>query len=127
GGQGRDISIGGNGADRIIGDAGDDILIAGRTTFDGNFDALAAIMAEWAPNPPLASHSYNQRVYDISNGAVGTDATTLASRANGNYYLIRNSTVFNDDAVDVLTGSAGMDWFLFNDTGDLKKDKVTDL
>ena len=32
-------------------------------------------------------------------------------------------TVFDDDARDVLTGSAGLDWSLFNDA----QDKATDL
>ena len=34
----------------------------------------------------------------------------------------------DDAAQDVLTGSAGLDWFLFNQDGDGgAKDKVTDL
>ena len=35
-------------------------------------------------------------------------------------------TVFDDGASDVLTGSAGRDWFLFQADGD-DKDKVSDL
>jgi hypothetical protein len=40
-------------------------------------------------------------------------------------------TVFDDGAADVLTGSAGIDWFFANLDGDgdpsVTKDKITDL
>ena len=43
--------------------------------------------------------------------------------------MIPDATVFDDNAMDVLTGSSGLDWFLFNADGEngTKKDKVTDL
>jgi Ca2+-binding RTX toxin-like protein len=37
------------------------------------------------------------------------------------------TTVFDDGAEDVLTGSAGSDWFFANLSGAGVKDKVTDL
>ena len=53
-------------------------------------------------------------------------------RANGVYFLMDdgvNRTVLDDNAVDLLTGSSGQDWFLFNADGEggSKKDKATDL
>src|SRR5262249_1691352 len=47
GGSSRNLLIGGLGADQLTGNGGSDILIGGRTAFDANDAALAAIMAEW--------------------------------------------------------------------------------
>jgi len=42
--------------------------------------------------------------------------------------LLNDTTVHDDHAEDMLTGSAGDDWFLFNIDGDGGvKDKATDL
>jgi len=38
-----------------------------------------------------------------------------------------NRTVVDDGAKDILTGSAGVDWFLYNDDGAGVRDRVTDL
>ena len=128
GGSGRDLLIGGTGADRLVGDADDDILIAGYTLYDINQMALAAVMAEWT-----STRSYSQRVANISNGTIaGTDASRFDNRVNGGYFLRAdgtNANVLDDNAVDLLTGSSGQDWFLFNADGEdgSKKDKVTDL
>ena len=78
-------------------------------------------MAEWT-----SARSYLDRVKNLKGTGTG-------ARANGNIFLITDgvaATVLDDGAVDVLTGSAGQDWFLFNVDGDgdtKKKDKVTDL
>jgi PKD repeat protein len=103
GGSGRDLLIGGTGSDVLLGSANDDILIAGTTAFDNNPAALAAILAEWS-----SGRSYTQRVNNLRN------ASPTADRANGSVFLIADSTVFNDNAMDVLAGNAGDDWFLFN-------------
>src|SRR5439155_11520224 len=107
---------GGNGADRIVGNAGDDILIAGYTSYDANDAALKALMAVWNTGA-----SYASRVAAVQN--------PLAT-----YHLITDGpsqTVFSDNAVDQLTGSAGTDLFfanLFADSGDdAVKDIITDL
>ena len=42
---------------------------------------------------------------------------------SGGFFLQITLTVFDDDIRDVLTGSAGLDWFFFSDS----EDKVTDL
>ena len=132
GGSGQDLMIGGQDADRLVGNADDDILIAGSTEFDENssvhVEALRQIMAEWT-----SGRSYSQRVANLSNGtSAGSDGSTFASRANGETFLwsdSQNGTVFDDNAADVLTGSAGQDWFLFNTDGEdgTVKDKATDL
>jgi Ca2+-binding RTX toxin-like protein len=117
GGSGRDLLIGGTGADRMIGNGGDDILIGGTTSYDADAVALGAIMAEWTSN-----HDYATRVANL------TDQTASAGflvRLNDAYFLLdqgSGQTVFNDSGTDMLTGSAGSDWF-FAGTAD----KITDL
>ncbi|MCS6978295.1 MAG: tandem-95 repeat protein [Gemmatales bacterium] len=123
GGQGRDLLIGGRGKDRLVGNADDDILVAGRTAYDSNLAALSAIMAEWA-----STRSYAARVANIMGD---TSSSHYASRANGNFFLYAEgttATVLDDGEEDLLTGSAGQDWFLFNRDGDGGvRDRVTDL
>ncbi|HUQ69182.1 MAG TPA: autotransporter-associated beta strand repeat-containing protein, partial [Planctomycetaceae bacterium] len=110
GGQGRDLLIGGIGADRIIGNADEDLLIAGFSDSDESDAALAAVMAEWT-----SARSYALRVANLTSGSGSVD------RLNGSYFL-NSQTVHDDDDADVLTGSAGTDWFF----ADFTRDKVTD-
>lgn len=113
GSEGRDLLIGGTGADRIIGNAGDDILIAGTTAHDNHAAALFLIMKEWT----RTDASFLARVAHLENGD-GWNAD----------YRLNDTTVHDDHAENVLTGSDGNDWFLFNRDGDGGfKDKVTDL
>lgn len=109
GGQGRDLLIGGAGSDRLVGNADDDILIAGWAMLEGNDDALCAIMAEWT-----SANTYSQRTANLRASYLRTDGL---------------ATVFDDNAHDVLTGSAGQDWFFAQLDGDdsTVKDKITDL
>jgi virginiamycin B lyase len=109
GSAGRDLLTGGQGADRVVGNADDDILIAGYTLFDDDLDELCDIMEVWT-----STQSYAERT------------TTLMDRfiTEGD-----SATVFDDGSHDVLTGSAGQDWFfaqLDDDEGKVK-DKITDL
>ncbi|MCI0684641.1 MAG: CSLREA domain-containing protein [Gemmataceae bacterium] len=114
GGQGRDLLIGGRGADRLVGNADDDLLIAGLTAYDHNRAALSAIMAEWG----RADRSYQQRIEHLQNGGGLNGSVVLKVNGPG-------ATVFDDGAVDRLTGSAGRDWFFANlDCGVL--DVITD-
>lgn len=120
GGDGNDILIGGAGEDRLAGNADDDILVAGTTAWDGNIEALEAILAEWT-----SARSYAQRVANIRGSGTGP-------RLNGNWFLDADGispggrTVFDDGARDVLTGNQGTDFFFFNaDMG--VKDRITDL
>jgi Ca2+-binding RTX toxin-like protein len=113
GGNGRDMLIGGTGADRIVGNADDDLLIAGFTQWDGNQAALGAILAEWT----RTNRGFQERVDQIMAGC-GPD----------NAFALNTATVGDDSDEDVLTGSSGQDWFLFNrDKDGVVKDKVTDL
>ncbi len=137
GGEGRDLLFGGLGEDKIFGDDQDDILVAGFTIYDiddpSNFAydrnlnlgqrrlAVEAIMAEWN-----SGRTYAQRIANIRG-------TGSATRANGNNFLIANSTlasntVFDDNAEDKVEGDDGLDWFFVNTDGDLgtKKDKMED-
>ena len=110
GGSGRDLLIGGTGADRVVGNADDDILIAGYTIFDSDPTALDAIMDEWIRTDILDQ----QRIDNLKTG-VGPDGLVL----------LDNSTVLNDGVADILTGSAGLDWFWFDEPDD--HDRATDL
>ncbi len=116
------LLIGGLGADKLVGDADDDILIAGVTAFDANDSALQSIMAEWS-----STRDYGTRLANLMDTGTGTN---FQARLNGTAYLKTtgpDATVFDDGALDVLTGNAGQDWFIFNATGSGVKDQVTDL
>lgn len=113
GGDGRDLLNGGRGADRLIGNADDDILIAGYTDLDASVVALWHIVQEWN----RADVCYFERVEHLQHG-------------NGlnQQYVLNDQTVHDDGVEDILTGSAGLDWFLFNRDGDEGvKDKATDM
>ena len=103
GNEGRDVLIGGRGADRMNGNDGDDILIAGTTSFDGSDKQLSLIRAEWT-----SLRTYANRVKNLR----GKPNPTYASRLNGEVFLKKGTTVLDDDAVDVLTGDGGFDWYL---------------
>jgi Ca2+-binding RTX toxin-like protein len=109
---GRVLLVGGMGADRIVGNADDDILIAGYTSHDTNPAALDAIMDEWTRTDTDAT--YQQRIDRLKAGVGLNGSVSLDS-----------STVSRDGAVDILTGSAGLDWFWFDEPDD--RDRATDL
>jgi hypothetical protein len=121
GGSGRDLLIGGIDGDRLVGNADDDILIASATDHDLNAEALCHIMEEWS----RTDADFTTRV----NHVKGPTAGGSAGGNNGAFYL-NNETVEDDGAQDVLTGSSGNDWFLFNEDGagdPAKRDKATDM
>jgi hypothetical protein len=88
GGAGRDVLIAGWLASVLIGGGDDDLLIGGTTVHDGDDEALAAILAEWA-----SGSSYTDRV------------TTL----RGN--LLAAGKVFSNDGGNTLDGQAGRDLY----------------
>ena len=108
GGSGRSVLIGGTGIDTVTGGSGDDIVIGGSTTFDNTNAALDSILAEWQST----TDSYATRINFLKNGG----------GANGTNKLTLGTTVIDDLAANVLTGSAGNDWF-FKGTSD----SITDL
>ncbi len=123
GGGNRDLLIGGLGPDRLVGNVADDILIGGVTQFDQDLNALAAIMAEWT-----SERSYTERLSNLS-GASSDESNP--ERLNRDVFLRSDgslATVFDDEAADKLTGSAGSDWF-FAQTNDSDpvQDRITDL
>jgi Ca2+-binding RTX toxin-like protein len=108
GGQGRDLLFAGIGTDRIVGNADDDMLVAGLTAYDDDRVALGLLRGVWID----PTRTYEQRVVALKSpntlpGGVRLDASTTQA----------------DASADVLTGSAGQDWFLF----DSVHDRVTDL
>ena len=113
GGDGRDLLEGGSGSDRIVGNADDDILIAGWLNFADREQAIAKIMAEWT-----SVRDYQTRIQNLTGVGSG-------ERANDGYFLKMDDTVRDDadNSQDVLTGSAGDDWFFFWSA----EDRATDL
>jgi RTX calcium-binding nonapeptide repeat (4 copies) len=108
GGAGRDLPIGGSGADRLVGNRDDDILMAGTTAFDGNDQALAAVLAEWT-----SARDYATRLANLRGEGTG-------ARLNGDIVLTVDcpqATVFDDEDADRLTGSSGLDWFFAHRDG----------
>ncbi|MBW3597896.1 MAG: cadherin-like domain-containing protein [Planctomycetes bacterium] len=125
GGGGRDMLVGGNGLDRLVGNADDDILIAGRLAFANQDNAISPIMQEWT-----SGRDWDTRTANIRGS--NADPASFAQRLNGEYYLKIDGaepTVVDDGQKDVLTGSAGADWFFAQLDGDdeAAKDKITDL
>jgi Ca2+-binding RTX toxin-like protein len=132
--HGRDLLVGGKGADRIVGNADDDVLVAGYTAFDYRYteyhtqagatlavvleqhheEAIGKIMAEWT-----SSRLFESRVKNLVDGTGSPE-----ERSNGEYFLVRGdeadstTTVFDDEDEDKLTGSAGVDWFFFDEDSD---------
>ncbi|MCS7470620.1 PKD domain-containing protein [Stieleria sp. ICT_E10.1] len=99
--SGRDFLLGGRGSDRIVGNRDDDILIVGWLAFDDQRTALTSVMNEWT-----SKRSYQERLEKLAD------------------VLVLGGTVLDDDNdKDKLTGSAGDDWFFF----DQDNDRATDL
>ncbi|MBI3464477.1 MAG: cadherin-like domain-containing protein, partial [Planctomycetes bacterium] len=105
GGKGRDLLIGGWGKDRLVGNGGDDLMVGGTTAYDAHDRALLVILDEWN-----SDRNYSTRVSNLRDDGVPV-------------FLKEGRTVFDDGVRDVMTGSAGMDWFFF----ERQQDEVTDL
>src|SRR5262249_51780531 len=104
GGSARDLLVGGTGADRLVGNADDDILIAAYTEHERNLNALCNIMKEWT----RADAGFSSRVAHLEGGASG---------GLNNSVLLNTSSIHDDgisDQIDVLTGSSGDDWYIFD-------------
>ncbi len=103
GGDGRNLLIGGAGADRLVGGNDDDLVITGYTDFDGNAQALSAIMAEWT-----SDRDWLTRMLNLRDGSGSTD------RANNGYFLRDGETVHQDADADVVAISGGLDWIFLD-------------
>ncbi|MFO0954739.1 MAG: hypothetical protein U0835_26965 [Isosphaeraceae bacterium] len=95
--------------DRLVGDAGDDILVVGTTAYDRNDLAAGGHHGRGAIRPLLRP----------ARGELAGPAPALS--ANGLIFLTATGpavTVFDDHVADVLTGGGGFDWFVANVDGD---------
>jgi hypothetical protein len=105
GGSGRDLLIGGLGGDHLVGNPGDDILIAGTTNHDYRWGSLCSIMDEWT----RTDAAFATRVGHL-------DHSVRRSGRNGNIFL--DLAALHDDGVidqiDILAGSAGDDWYIYD-------------
>jgi Ca2+-binding RTX toxin-like protein len=97
---GRDVLIGGDGADTIDGGLGADLVIGGRTIYDADRIALAAILAEWSSPRDRPTRERNLR-----------DGSGSADRLNGDVFLVAGTTVFPKDLFDQVFTERG-DWEL---------------
>ena len=113
--DGQDLMIGDDGADVLIGREEADILISGTTTLSRT--ALDAVMAEWT-----SDHTYGAKLNNITNRSPRSD------RLNGANFLTPDGTVFNDSAIDTLSGGEGTDLYYiaqFGPSADEVKDNMT--
>jgi PKD repeat protein len=94
-GTGRSILIGGNGEDRLNAGGGEDILIGGVLDDDRDALVLCALLDTW-------------------NSTVDEYAVRVAKLR----LLLNDTTVSDDEDVDMLIGSSGLDWF-FSGVGDV--------
>jgi Ca2+-binding RTX toxin-like protein len=99
GNAGRDILIGGDGADSLVGGLGDDVLVGGKTIHDGSNVALGSLMSEWQ-----RAIAYTTRVRHLNR--------TLAGGLNGATVLTVTTVQDDAGASDSMTGGAGLDWFI---------------
>jgi Ca2+-binding RTX toxin-like protein len=111
GGGSRDVLIGGAGRDQLWGYGANDLLIDGRTSYDGDFAAMAAILTEWKTARPLAKR--------VSNLRTGIGPVLAGS----GIHLKQKVTVFSDAEVDLVMGGGDSDWFLFEPARDVARDK----
>ena len=72
-------------------------------------------MAEWT----RTDQTYVQRVDHLRNGGGLNEGVLLETDGP-------TATVFDDNAADLLTGSAGTDWFFATLTGSGVLDRITD-
>ena len=113
--DGQDFLLGGTGKDYLIGNTAADILISGTSSLSQA--GIDAVMKEWTSN-----HSFAVKVLNL------TGVIPLSNRLNGNSYLTPGVTIFNDTAVDTLSGGDGDDFYyaqLFGSSADVIKDNLT--
>jgi PKD repeat protein len=94
GGSGFDVLIGSDGVDQLIGGPGDDILIGDETIYDSHPDA-----------GQLMNSAALTEIREQWNS--GDDFETRRAALAG---LLNETTIFDDDDEDALTGSSGEDW-----------------
>lgn len=100
--EGRDLLVGGSGAEQLFGHGDDDVLIGGTTAYDGDNDALRAILGEWT-----SGSSFSTRVGNLVAGSGGAVGFPLQ---------YSGTTVFDDGVKDEVFGGIGSDWSLIGPT-----------
>jgi hypothetical protein len=96
GGTGRNLLIAGARASTLEGNSDEDILVGGTTNFDGDVQALDALMTEWT----RTDLPYASRVEDLLVGG-GHNGTTL----------LNTSTFHSNGGGNTMTGGPGLDLF----------------
>ncbi len=96
GGTGRNLLIAGGGPGQLLGGPDDDILVGGKTAYDSNPTALAALLLEWT----RTDLPYGARVDHLlhgggKNGTTKLNVPSFTANAGGN----------------TLTGAGGLDLF----------------
>jgi Ca2+-binding RTX toxin-like protein len=104
--------LGGNGADTMSSQDGNNILIAGSTSYDAHTtatqQALCGIGRKWLRTDII----YQAKIDHLSGASAGglNGAICLKAASPG-------QTVFNDTSLDGLISGNGSDWFLGNSAG----------
>lgn len=106
GGSGRDFILGEGGLDELSTLGEEDLLVSGPVTFDLHIASLIAIMSEWT-----SSRTFEERIANINGTGIGP-------RNNGDAFLQPTVTVFDEGALDLLTGGTEDDWFLAQTSND---------
>ena len=105
-GNSKDLLVGGSGTDLLDAGAAEDVLVAGRTSYDaGSYDdvrALTAILNEWS-----RASSYATSIAHITGTLSGGLNGSSVFRTSG-----PSATVFDDADIDTLVGGTGRDWLL---------------
>ena len=105
---GRDLLFGGDGLDIVEGKAGEDVLVAGRIPWERATPtarrALESLQVEWL----RTTVAFASRVAHLA-GTSGGALNTVFLKPGG-----QDRTVFDDIAVDTLTGGTGNDWLVAN-------------
>jgi RTX calcium-binding nonapeptide repeat (4 copies) len=96
GGAGHNLLIGGGGPDQLNGGSGDNILIGSTTSYDLQAAALEAVMSEFA----RTGEDFLTRLTHLLSGNGANDPV-----------MLNPGTVQSDDAVNILTGGTGPNWF----------------
>jgi Ca2+-binding RTX toxin-like protein len=100
---GRNLLIGGQGADTLLGGQGEEILIGGSTSYDNKAAALAAVMQTWT-----SDKGFKERSALLDKGF--TSATAGLIRLKAKTRSAPGGTVLDDSAADSLFGRPGSDW-----------------
>lgn len=102
-GAGRSVLIGGFGRNTLTGGPADDLLVNGRTRYDGNQDALEAVLGVWQ-----GTGDYNSRVAALAA------AEPQQLKVGTTVFVFGTARKLGTMPESVLTGNAGMDWFITN-------------